>query len=177
MATPGTISLETIYDRMTTYGSPHFGLLRIGAAIKEWPINLDPDFQRGHVWTQANQSAFIGFLLEGGHIPNCVVNSGPLGNWPVGEMVDGKQRATACMAWGAGEIPAMLVNGREIWVDDLDPRSQRKCRIDIGLTFSDVHLSRHDALRLYLKLNSCGVAHTAAELDRVRAMLEKEPNN
>ena len=34
--------------------------------IKEYGLILDPPFQRGHVWTQAQQEAYVIHLLRGG---------------------------------------------------------------------------------------------------------------
>lgn len=47
-----------------------FGLDRVVACVEEQQaeagLNLDPDFQRGHVWTARQQVKFIEFLLRGG---------------------------------------------------------------------------------------------------------------
>lgn len=32
---------------------------------KEWGLNIDPDFQRGHVWTKQQQTAFLEFWFRG----------------------------------------------------------------------------------------------------------------
>ena len=34
--------------------------------IKEYNLQLNPDFQRGHVWTEEQQIAWIEFFLRGG---------------------------------------------------------------------------------------------------------------
>jgi hypothetical protein len=172
-ADPG-IDLEGIYRPLRTSGAPFFGILHTRNAVDQWPINLDPDYQRGHVWDDLHRSRFVGHLLEGGHVPQCVINSGPGGDWPVAEMVDGKQRVTACLKWADGEIGAELSDGRMIHAAQLNRRSRRKCSMSIGLEYGMVRLSRVDALELYIRLNRGGVIHTDSEIDRVKALLEQE---
>ncbi len=47
----------------------NYGLDRLVAWVDEQKVeaglNLDPDFQRGHVWTTRQQVKFIEFLLRG----------------------------------------------------------------------------------------------------------------
>lgn len=35
-------------------------------SLGDYNVDLDPDFQRGHVWTPEQQSAYIEFRLRGG---------------------------------------------------------------------------------------------------------------
>lgn len=43
---------------------------RLVAQVDEWVredgLDLNPDFQRGHVWTPSQQAAFVEFFLRGG---------------------------------------------------------------------------------------------------------------
>jgi len=58
-----------------------------------------------------------------------VINLGPDGLSERCEVVDGKQRITACLMWERGEIPGVLGDSREIWRGDLDgPASSRPRR-------------------------------------------------
>ena len=34
--------------------------------IKEYNLNMNPNFQRGHVWTEIQQSKYVEFNLKGG---------------------------------------------------------------------------------------------------------------
>jgi hypothetical protein len=170
----GTISLDDIHDPISTNGQPFFAICRTHAAVEEYGIDMDPDYQRGHVWTTAQQSAFVGHLLEGGRVQPLIINQGPDGQMNPAELVDGKQRMTACLAWSRDEIPAVISDGRKFYLSDLDEDGQRQCRMGIGMIYGIVMLTRPECLKLYLRLNSCGVAHTEAELARVREMLAKE---
>jgi hypothetical protein len=132
-------------------------------------LQLDPDFQRGHVWTEEKQIAYIEFVLKGGKSSrelqfNCPgwMNSfkGPM------QLVDGKQRLQAVQRFMNNEIPAFgfLLNqfeGNISW------------RCDFVFCINDLK-TRKEVLNWYLELNSGGVVHTQEELDRVRQLLEDE---
>src|ERR1035437_1289942 len=71
--------------------------------------DLNPDFQRGHVWTREQQISYVEFKLSGGPGAdiiyfNCVgwMNDykGPF------VLVDGLQRLTSALAFLHNEIPA-----------------------------------------------------------------------
>lgn len=139
--------------------------------VSEYGLNINPDFQRGHVWTEDKQIAFVEFCLRGGRSAkelqfNCVnwQSSGELGEYV---LVDGLQRLTAAMRFMRNEIPAFGYKYKQFsgnlrihspsfrWnVNDLDTRAE--------------------VLTWYLELNSGGVVHTDAELERVRKLLEAE---
>ncbi len=72
-------------------------------------IDLNPDFQRAHVWSEDQQRRFVEFCLKGGKGSNtirfnCVgwMNDfrGPF------ELVDGKQRLEAVRAFMRGDLRA-----------------------------------------------------------------------
>jgi len=134
-------------------------------------FDLNPDFQRGHVWTKEQQIAYVEFIIRGGESGldiffNCPgwMNDyrGPM------ELVDGLQRITAVLAFLHNEIPAY---------GHLFSEYEDK-RFVYGLHFN-FHVAnlptRAEVLQWYLDLNS-GVAHTKQELDRVGNLLLDEIN-
>ena len=145
---------------------------RMSGEIEGFDLNLDPDYQRDHVWEDHQAEAFVGHFLEGGAVPMIIINSHKGWTEP-DEVVDGKQRIQALMRWLKGEIAAEFTDGRRVYWDDLDEESQQRMqsitgpRIDIGY----VMLPRPDVLRLYLRLNRGGTVHTDSEINRVREML------
>lgn len=177
-------SLKGVYLPIVSAHGLNIPLKDVVDMIEAYPINLDPDYQRGHVWTDDQQARFMGHLLEGGTCPEIIVNEGEekAGEFPMAEVVDGKQRLTAAVRWRKGEIPAILTpvysNGswveREIWFDDLDEISKRRCSTVLSLRAVFVHLKREDVLRLYLKLNRGGTAHNEEEIRRVQELLAQE---
>ena len=168
-------SLEGIHNPMvSSRGASFFGLRRLRKTIDEYPIDPNPDWQRGHVWTPQQQRRFMGHLLEGGEVHPLIVNEGPGGKLVTTQLIDGKQRLTAALAWVDGEIAAELYDGREIRFADLDEASQTMCSTSIGLRFAMVRLTRQECLELYIRLNRGGTVHTDTEIDRVRELLAKE---
>jgi len=155
------------------------------------PWNLNPDYQRGPVWTPQQQAEFVGHVLAGGLTPPIYVQryDSP-DNVPEGadvpyhklpsEVIDGQQRVRAIVAFIGGDIGARVFHQRE---GDAEPcwhtyryadtnEAERGGR-DMSSKVVYVDLAREDRLRFYLRLNS-GIAHTEAELDKVRLMLAKD---
>ena len=133
------------------------------------PLNLDPDFQRAHVWTPEQQTAYIEYILQGGEVGRNITFNCPgwMSTWrgPF-EIVDGKQRLEAVRAFLRDEVLAFgrkfsEFEGRLSW--DASFRF-RVCQLD----------TREEILRLYLNINAGGTPHTREELDKVREMLRKE---
>lgn len=133
-------------------------------------LDLDPDYQRGHVWTPEQQVAYVEYTLMGGEVGRRITWNSPdwMGSWkrPT-ELVDGKQRLEAVRSFLRDEIPAFGAKFSE-YTDKLrmmGPRFEFQiCKLD----------TREEILQLYLNINAGGTPHTQDELDRVRALLEKE---
>lgn len=133
-------------------------------------INLDPDYQREHVWTQAQQIAYVEYILMGGEVGMQITWNSPdwNGNYKrTTELVDGKQRIEAVRAFMRDEFAA-FGGVFTAYTDNLrmiGPRFEfRVCKLE----------TREEILQLYLNINAGGTPHTQSELDRVRALLEKE---
>jgi hypothetical protein len=141
--------------------------------LRDEAMNLNPDYQRGHVWTSEQSENFVGHLLEGGASPAFVLHESRRGDWGY-EMVDGQQRARAILAWFDGEIGARLSDNRLIWWKDADKVERRVLRMGITVQVNRGEWSRKERLDLYLKLNRGGTVHTDDEIARVRDLLTKE---
>jgi hypothetical protein len=136
-----------------------------------YKLNLEPEFQRAHVWTAAQQTAYVEYQLRGGEVGKLIIFSHPNWNSPAShgaavEIVDGKQRLEAVRAFLRGDVVAF---GRTF--------QQFRGRPDLfrhGFRWRVVSLnSRADLLQLYLSINAGGTPHTAAELNKVRGMLAR----
>lgn len=130
-------------------------------------LDTDPDFQRGHVWTEAQQIAYVEFKLRGGSgsndlYTNCVGWMGDFRGPFV--LVDGKQRLNAALRFIRNEIPAFGLF-----------RKEYKGRIPSYAEFI-FHVNNlkteKEVLTWYLEMNSGGTPHTQEELNKVKAMLE-----
>ena len=151
-------------------------------------LNLIPDFQRGHVWTETHQIRFIEALLQG-----TVGDNGRLITFNCGDFspnnrssetvkdmvcVDGLQRLTSVRRW--------LNNEFRIFHDRVDGGVDKgffdRTRLSFksmtnGLRFQILGLDKkEDVLKYYLEFNDGGVVHSDAEISRVKKMLEELQN-
>jgi hypothetical protein len=129
------------------------------------PLNLDPDYQRAHVWTEDQQRAFVEYALMGGEVGRTLTLNCPgwLGDWrgPY-ELVDGKQRLTAVRRFLAGEL---RVFGHVI--GEYEGRLPSTASFDWAICSVN---TRAEILQLYININAGGTPHTKAEIDRVREL-------
>lgn len=132
-------------------------------------LQLDPEFQRAHVWNQAKQIAYVEFVLRGGKSSRDIyfnmrgwmsTFSGPM------YLVDGKQRLESVRAFLRGDIP--VFGAYFAAFEDRLP-------LEASFTFQVNDLKNYsEVLQWYLDLNAGGVVHTSEELDKVRAILRAE---
>lgn len=145
---------------------------------RELGLDLEPDYQRVHVWTEEQRRAYIEYSVQGGEVGRTLTFV--CTDWqalpvPGYSLLDGKQRLQSVRmflrselaifpgmhgrpdGWRFQEIigPARMIQGRFQW-------RVVQCR------------TRVDVLRLYLAINAGGTPHTPSELDRVRQMVEEE---
>ena len=147
--------------------------------LKGYPeADLDPDFQRDHVWTPEQETRYVEFLLRGGRTARTLYWNHPA-HFPLAQrhgdlparlvLVDGKQRLKAVRGFMSGRVP-VFGHFFEEWED-----TDRALRIHIArLTMNINYLqTRRELLQWYLDLNCGGTVHTTEELDKVRRMIEE----
>lgn len=134
-------------------------------------LQLNPDFQRGHVWTKEQQIAYIEFLLRDGRSGrdiylNCPSwrSEVPQGAYNDFVCVDGLQRLTAVIRFIQNEIPAFST----LFKDFEGPKSLLDNTLHINVNSLP---TKADVLEWYLEMNSGGTPHTKSEITRVSAML------
>lgn len=129
-------------------------------------FQLDPDFQRAHVWNEEKQIKYIEFILKGGQSSrnisfNCVgwmINfKGPM------VLVDGKQRIEAVRKFMFNELP---IFGGHYFRDYSDTEILPQ-EAHFLVRVNDLK-TRKEVLQWYIDLNEGGVVHTQDELDKVR---------
>lgn len=136
-----------------------------------YSLDLDPDFQRAHVWDDEKRARYVEFILRGGESAkeiffNC---KGWMGKWN-GDMVlvDGKQRLEAVRKFLRNELKVF-----DKWFyKDFSDRLNI-CQHHFTFYVNDLK-TRAEVLRWYLDINSGGVAHTKEEIKKVETLLEKE---
>lgn len=133
--------------------------------------DLNPDFQRGHVWSRDKQIRYVEYILRGGKSSKDIYfnNSG----WMLAKeddtvLVDGKQRLEAVRAFLRNEFPVFGSFFHEF--------TDRLTIVDNTVFIIHVNnlQTREQVLQWYLDLNDGGVVHTDDELNRVRQLLEEE---
>lgn len=140
--------------------------------IEEEGLILNPDFQRGHVWTEQQQINYVEYLLRGGKSGNIVYLNNP--SWHITQegwnefvCVDGLQRLTAIYRFVSDEIKVF---------DTLYSQFEDNPRMingTIKININDLK-TRKEVLQWYLEMNSGGTVHTDDELNKVRDLLKCE---
>jgi hypothetical protein len=136
---------------------------------KETGIDLSPDYQRDHVWTETQEIRYIEFVLRGGQTGREIYFNCPTWNTcsdvctPL-ELVDGKQRLKAVRRFLNNEIPAFGYLYKE-FEDTL-----RLVKTDFIIYINDLQ-TKAEVLQWYLDMNSGGTVHSEEELTKVKTML------
>jgi len=138
---------------------------------EDYNLELNPDFQRGNVWTEEQQIKYVEFFLRGGKSARVIYFN--IGEWsfnkntdiPQMVCVDGLQRLTAILRFLHNEIPVFGHFYNEF--EDNIP-------LEHTLKFNINNLAyKKDVLKWYLEMNSGGTVHSNSELERVRKMIEE----
>jgi hypothetical protein len=139
---------------------------------EDYDLELNPDFQRGHVWTEDQQIAYVEFYLKGGKTARIIYFNCPYwydynkGNYDMGMVcVDGLQRITALRRFLNNEIKVFGHYYKEF---EDTPRMTND-----GLKFNINNLkTKKEVLQWYLEFNTGGTVHSQEEIERVKKMLE-----
>lgn len=143
--------------------------------IEEFGLNMQPDFQRNHVWSEDQQIRFIEALLQGGAKHSRVIYL----NYPSwqtevkeGEYndfvcVDGLQRYTAIKRFINNEIKAF-----GFYLDEYEDSDVLKRAFMVKININDL-CSKKEVLEWYLQINDGGTPHTEEELNKVKKMLSE----
>ena len=140
--------------------------------IKEYGLILDPPFQRGHVWTQAQQEAYVIHLLRGGLSGkdlyfNCPSWHGKaLTDYDEFVCVDGLQRITAIRKFIQNKLK---IFGYYYGEFEDEPRH---ITTSLRIHINDLQYEK-DVLRWYIEMNTGGTPHTPEEINKVRKMIEE----
>lgn len=131
-------------------------------------LDLSPDYQRDHVWSEDQKIAYLEYVMKGGLSGKEIYFNCP--GWSsdysgVTELVDGKQRVDAILRFVNNEIE---VFGKYLF-GDFD-RLGTNCHVILKM---NTLKTRKEILNWYLEFNSGGTIHTEEELDKVRKMLEQ----
>ena len=141
-------------------------------------LDLNPDFQRGHVWNEEQQIAYVEFFLRGGKSARVIYFNSPAyaSNNEKGDLddtllcVDGLQRLTSLLRFIQNEIKAF-----GFYYNEFEDRQKYSLRHSIRFNINSLK-NKRDVLEWYIQFNSGGTVHTKEEIYRVKAMLEDLKN-
>lgn len=144
---------------------------------REMGLQLCPDFQRGHVWTEEQQKKYIEFLLRGGKTGRDLYFNNPSwhrqaepGAYNDYVCVDGLQRITAIRKFINNQIQVF----GSYFYEFTD--SMRFFEDTMRIHVNDLK-TKADVLRWYIEMNAGGTPHSVAEIERVQKMLNDEEAN
>ncbi|MYM92537.1 DUF262 domain-containing protein [Duganella vulcania] len=137
-------------------------------------LELEPDYQRGHVWTHEQRVRYVESLIRG-RAPRLVMFNCP--GWTRGKQlgdipghhfqcIDGLQRLTTLRMFMRDEV--QVFDGLTATALSGTPFDPKRLRIRVGVY---EFVTRVELLQFYLDLNAGGTVHPKEELDRVRALL------
>lgn len=161
----GSYSYDYSFDMLVEY---------IEKEVKDNGLILNPNFQRGHVWTEEQQIAYLEYFFRGGKSGTVVYLNNPA--WGVGlrkhesdyhdyTCIDGLQRITAFSRFYHNEIKVFDSYFKE-FIDK--PRGH----IKITLNVNDLQ-SEEEVLKWYWDMNAGGTPHSKEEIEKVKELWEK----
>ena len=140
--------------------------------IRDAGLQLNPEFQRGHVWTEEQQIAWLEYHLRGGKSGNTIYlnnpcqHSGQIPNKGKYVCVDGLQRITVAQRFIHNEIRVFGSYFRE-YEDRI-----RVLPATMILNVNDLKTEK-EVLQWYVDMNAGGTPHTSDEIERVRRMIQE----
>ena len=167
MTNAGNYQVNVDWRYLLSWVDKHMQIER-GSAI----LDLNPDFQRGHVWNAKQQRKYIEYKMKNGPGANIIYFNcvgwmddfrGPF------VIVDGLQRLTAVTKFMKNKLH--VFKERFIHSDFIGlMRLMRGCEFIINVNNLK---TRKEVLTWYLEMNSGGTPHTKKELNKVKELLEK----
>jgi hypothetical protein len=134
-------------------------------STREEELILNPEWQRGHVWNEAQQIAFMEYFLKNGTTGRDIFF-----NCSTWQILDGLQRITAALAFLDNKIP--------IFGSYYSEFTDRVRMSDGKFTFHMLCLaSKKELLKVYIDHNSGGTPHNPEEIARIQKMMDDTPEN
>lgn len=142
----------------------------------KYGIDLNPDYQRGNVWTIDQKIALIDSMFKNIDIGKFSVIKRPWGSNPnkpetplLYEMLDGKQRLTAIYEFYIGKFK---YKGK--YFHELHPRDQGHLK-RYTINYAELPpMTNEQKYRYFLKLNTGGIPVSDDHLNKVRELWLKE---
>lgn len=148
--------------------------LKEHATFLHGELELNPDFQRGHVWKNQQQVKFVENYLRGLADATFLFNACGWMSSKKSEnkgilCIDGLQRLTAIISFVNNEFKVF----DRYYYDDLKTNVCANTRKTVKVQIYEIP-TRKELLQFYYDLNNGGTPHTKKELDRVKSLLNAE---
>lgn len=141
---------------------------------KDFGLEMNPDFQRGSVWSKEQQIKYLEFFFQGGKTARIIYFNCPsFGretercNIPNMVLVDGLQRLTSFIGFLNNEIPIF-----ETYYKDFED-NLRDSSTFIKFNINDLQ-TKAEVLQWYIEMNTGGTIHSNEEINRVKKLLAEE---
>jgi len=136
----------------------------------EYGLDMNPDFQRAHVWTKDQQTRYMEFLLRHGRTGRDLLFNST--SWMKNFkrdmlLVDGKQRIEAICQFFEDNVPVFDGHVFSDYEDKVDMMISMRFYVNTLTT-------RADILQWYIDLNAGGTVHGEDEIYKVRELLKEE---
>jgi hypothetical protein len=146
---------------------------------RDYGLDLDPPYQRGHVWNEAQQRDYVEFVIRGGQSAKNLLFNCPGWNSRGGkivgpiELVDGKQRLCAVQRFMRDELTVFdsFPGIGPTKASEFEVIRDLELRFKFYINGLD---TRAEVLQWYLEINAGGTPHTKEELEKVRTMMLRE---
>ena len=141
----------------------------ISEQIENFGLQLNPDFQRGHVWIEEQQEKYIEFILRGGKSGrDFYFNWNRKTNEYV--CVDGLQRTVAFKRFFDGEIKVFNQTYDDFYFTKRETGSNPlpEFRVNVYINYLE---SKKEILEWYIDMNSGGTPHSNDEIERIRNII------
>ena len=144
---------------------------------QDYGLELNPDFQRGHVWTEEQQIAWLEFYFKSDdNMSSNIIYFNSPAFQPVETenkdlnnailCVDGLQRLTAMIKLLDNEIK---IFGH--YLNEFEDSSLLTKRYSLIFNINNL-CYRKELLNLYIDMNTGGTVHSSTEIARVKKMLQ-----
>jgi hypothetical protein len=134
-------------------------------------LDINPDFQRDHVWSKLQQTKYIEFILSGGYTgKDFYFNQPGWQNDYEGDfvLVDGKQRLQAISNFKNNIIPAF-----NTYLKDFDTPNVLLRRSSVVVHINNLQ-TKKEYLQWYVQFNEGGTPHTKSEINKVKNLIKLE---
>ena len=133
------------------------------------PLIMEPEWQRGHVWTLEQQTSYMEYFLKGGNAGrelyfNCSTFQGDYST-PM-YCLDGLQRITAAIGFMHNNVPVFGGHFYKDFTDNIRLLSNACFNINVMKI-----ASKKELLKVYIDFNSGGTPHNPAEIARIETMM------